>query len=63
MIRYLPHPSTHPVHAQRRRWLLWFPLMMLGMGILTWQITSASPIYVLVGAGILCVLPWVVDGA
>lgn len=53
--------STQPVHVQRRRWILWGPLVVLGVGILYWQVTTWSPSLLWILVGICLCLPWVGD--
>lgn len=48
-------------HVQRRRWLLWFPIMLVGLYFLATQLVDFSPNYLLIGLGILLCIPWVAD--
>jgi hypothetical protein len=49
------------VYTRRRRAWLWRPALLMGAALLAWQITSATPIPLLIFIGIALVLPWVVD--
>lgn len=53
--------SRHDMYVQRRRWLLWTPLALVGAVLVIWQVTSWEPTPVLLYAGIAMLLPWVVD--
>lgn len=53
--------SHQPVHVQRRCWLLWTPLALIGLAILAWQITTWEPSWVLIALGIALTIPRVAD--
>lgn len=48
-------------YVERRRYFLWFPLVLVGIALLTWQITTWNPSFPLVLLGILCLIPWISD--
>lgn len=58
MLRQVSHRRKH---VQRRRWILWFPLMLLGSALTVWEITQWEPSPLLVLLGVLCMIPWVAD--
>lgn len=53
--------AMRELHVMRRRWLLWTPLLLIGAGLLVWQVVTWNPSYWLVALGIALCLPWIGD--
>lgn len=49
------------MYVRRRRAWLWRPLMLAGLALLVWQISTWQPVYLLVWVGLGMCVPWVAD--
>jgi len=53
--------NTELKYVQRRRYLLWLPLMLAGIAVLVWQVTTWELEYWPTVIGIVMCVPWVYD--